>query len=286
MARAPPVPPFFSPPVTAPAAARATGVAARATEAAALATGDCRLQASDGSASTAAEDAISAPPAASHHAAVEAVPSATAVPPEVGDSASLPIADGSLVAASPSVVRGIAPSATASTSPPLTGAATNSPPPAVGVEPPPVVGPASAAFSGASEAAAHTGPTLATLVAAITRAVDAPSSPLRLPAIASAFLALRDAVVRDATKTLWPQRPPTAAEKRALQTLGGLFFRFYGKNVRHQRSPPAPRPTHTYDPRPPTCMHACVAAWVAAWAQPPNPLGRNDVLPSAGRRSS
>jgi hypothetical protein len=116
-------------------------------------------------------------------------------------------------------------------------------------------------------------PSLATLVAAITRAVDAPPSRLRLPAIASAFLALRDAVVRDATKTLWPQRPPTATEKRALQTLGGLFFRFYGKNVRHQRSPPAPRPTHTYDPRPPTCMHACVAAWVAAWAQPPQPLG-------------
>ena len=184
--------------------------------------------------------------------------------------------------------------ATASTSPPLTGAATNSPPPAVGVEPPPVVGPASAAFSGASEAAAHTGPTLATLVAAITRAVDAPSSPLRLPAIASAFLALRDAVVRDATKTLWPQRPPTAAEKRALQTLGGLFFRFYGKNVRHQRSPPAPRPTHTYDPRPPTCMHACVAAWVAAWAQAPNlphpqplpPWVEMMCCPSAGRRSS
>jgi len=273
MARAPPVPFFFSPPVTAPAAARATGVAARATEAAALATGDCRLQASDGSASTAAEDAISAPPAASHHAAVEAVPSATAVPPEVGDSASLPIADGSLVAASSSVVRGIAPSATARTSPSLTGAATNSPPPAVGVEPPPVVGPASTAFSGTSEAAAHTGPTLATLIAAITRAVDAPPSRLRLAAIASAFLALRDAVVRDATKTLWPQRPPTAAEKRALQTLGGLFFRFYGKNVRHQRSPPRP-PPHTHTRPAPTDMHACMRCSLGcSLGATPQPLG-------------
>ena len=124
-----------------------------------------------------------------------------------------------------------------------------------------MVGPASTAFSGTSEAA-HTGPTLATLVAAITRAVDAPPSRLRLGAIAGAFLALRDAVVRDATKTLWPQRPPTAAEKRALQTLGWLFFRFYGKNVRHQRpKPPSPdhhHHTHTHTTR--AHQHACTHA--------------------------
>ena len=87
------------------------------------------------------------------------------------------------------------------------------------------------ADSRAADAAA-TGPPLAPLVERITRAVAAPLSPRRPAEIARAFLAVRDAVRTDETGTLWPLRPPTAAEWSVLQTLGQHFFAFYGRNVR------------------------------------------------------
>ena len=128
------------------------------------------------------------------------------------------------------------------------------------------------ADSRAADAAA-TGPPLAPLVERITRAVAAPLSPRRPAEIARAFLAVRDAVRTDETGTLWPLRPPTAAEWSVLQTLGQHFFAFYGRNVRRNDHPPlTPPPTP-----PPRTAHLPVPACAgrrSASAAPPTPTTR------------